>query len=115
MSTHRLERVASLLQQELSRLILDEELKDPRINKLVAISGVTVSKDLEYAKVRVSGYLTHKKLEKAVAGLNSAAGFIQGRLAKRLRFRATPKLTFLVDHSIEEGFELTQKIDEIVS
>lgn len=92
-----------------------EELKDPRITKMIAISGVTVSKDLEYAKVRVSGYMTHKKLEKAVAGLNSAAGFIQGRLAKRLRFRSTPKLTFLVDHSIEEGFEITQKIDQIVS
>ncbi len=115
MANHRLKRVESLLQQELGRLILDEEIKDPRINKLIAISGVSVSKDLEYAKVRVAGYLSHKKLEKAVAGLNNAAGFIQGRLARRLRFRSTPRLTFLVDHSIEEGFELTQKIDDIVS
>jgi len=114
MSKFRLQRVESLVKEELGALILRGEVKDPRVDELVVISGVTVSKDLEYAKVRVSGFLPHQRLQKAVDGLNHAAGFIQARLGKRLKFRATPKLTFLVDHSIEEGFEITQSMKDIL-
>jgi ribosome-binding factor A len=113
MASVRLRRVESLLREEISSLILRNEVKDPRVDTMISVSGVTVSKDLAYAKVRVSGFTQRGTLEEAVRGLNHAAGFIQQQLGKKLRFRNTPRLTFLADHSIEEGFEVSRSLKEL--
>lgn len=113
MANVRLRRVESLLREEISSLILRNEVKDPRVDPLVSISGVDVSKDLAYAKVRVSGFKERDELEEAVRGLNHASGFIQQQLGKKLRFRNTPRLSFLADHSIEEGFEVNRSLKEL--
>lgn len=107
----RLKRVESLLREEIGSLILRNEIKDPRVDALLSVSGVSVSKDLAYAKVRVSGFKERQELESAVEGLNHAAGFIQSRIGRKLKFRTTPRLTFLVDHSIEEGFQVNRAIE----
>lgn len=112
MSNYRLRRVESLLGEEIARLIVEREIKDPRVSTLLSVTGVSVSKDLAYAKVRISGYVSHKRLEKAVGALQGASGFVQARLAKKLRFRSTPKLTFVADHSIEEGFDVTRQLKD---
>ena len=113
MANIRLRRVESLLREEISSLILRHEIKDPRVDSMLSVTGVEVSRDFAYAKVRVSSFKEHGTLESAVAGLNSAAGFIQSRLGKRLSFKSTPVLTFLADHSIQEGFEVNQTIDRV--
>lgn len=113
MADVRLRRVESLLREEISSLILRNEVKDPRVDSMVSISGVAVSRDLAYAKVRISGFKERGELEAAVDGLNSAAGFIQQRLGRKLRLRSTPHLTFQVDRSIEESFEVNRKISEV--
>ncbi|MFW5811588.1 MAG: ribosome-binding factor A, partial [Alkalispirochaetaceae bacterium] len=56
--------------------------------------------------------LSRNELDNAVEALNHAAGFLQGKLGKLLKYRSTPKLTFVVDHSIEEGYEMIQRIKE---
>jgi len=114
MANVRLKRVESLLREEISSLILRNEIKDPRVDSMVSVSGVGVSKDLAYAKVRVSGFKERGELESAVDGLNHAAGFIQARIGRKLKFRTTPRLSFVADHSIEEGFEVNRTIDEQV-
>ena len=113
MASVRMQRMESLLREEISSLILRSEVKDPRVDSMVSISGVSVSKDLAYAKVRVSGFKEREQLEDAVLGLNNAAGFIQKRLGRNLHVRHTPRLTFLADHSIEEGFAINQSIGEL--
>lgn len=110
MTNFRMERIRSAVQEEIGRLLIQEEIHDPRVSPLVVIREVDVSKDLQHAKVHVSGYVSERKLERAVEGLNHAAGFIQAKLASRLRMKSTPKLLFLPDRSIEEGFEVTEKI-----
>ena len=114
MANVRLKRVESLLREEISSLILRNEIKDPRVDSMLSVSGVSVSKDLAYAKVRVSGFKERDELESAVEGLNHAAGFVQSQIGRKLKFRSTPRLTFLPDHSIEEGFEVNRTIDENV-
>ncbi len=111
MANVRLRRVESLLREEIGSLILRNEIKDPRVDSMVSVSGVCVSKDLAHAKVRVSGFKQRPELESAVEGLNHAAGYIQSRIGRKLRFRATPHLTFLADHSIEDGFEVNRAIE----
>jgi len=111
----RLRRVESLLREEISSLILRNQVKDPRVDTLATVSSVSVSTDLAYAKVRVSGFMDRPALDAAVDGLNHAAGFIQQQLGRKLRFRHTPRLTFLVDSSIEDGFKTNQRIEGISS
>jgi ribosome-binding factor A len=113
MANVRLQRMESLLREEISSLILRDEIKDPRVDSMLSVSNVSVSKDLVYAKVRVSGFKERNQLEEAVNGLNNAAGFIQRRLGRVLHSRHTPRLTFLADHSIEEGFEINQSLGEL--
>ncbi len=114
MANVRLKRVESLLREEISSLILRNEIKDPRVDSMVSISGIEVSKDLEHAKVRVSGFKSRGELESAVDGLNNAAGFIQGRIGRKLKLKATPHLAFAADHSINEGFKVNRTIDETI-
>jgi ribosome-binding factor A len=105
-----MERIRSAVQEEIARLLVQDEIHDPRVSSLVLVRDVDVSKDLQHARVHVSGYISERKLTRAVEGLNHAAGFIQGKLASRLKMKSTPRLLFLADHSIEHGFEVTERI-----
>lgn len=115
MDRHRLQRVAHLLRVELSDMIMKQKIKDPRVSSMVSISDIQVSRDLSYAKVFVSSFEDHARLQSAVEGLNSAAGFIQSQVGKKIRLRSTPKLTFIVDHAIEKGFQITEKLKDAMS
>ncbi|GAB4373544.1 MAG: 30S ribosome-binding factor RbfA [Spirochaetales bacterium] len=115
MGSHRLQRVENLLRNEISAMIARKEIKDPRVSTLTTVTHVTISKDLSYARIYVSSVEGPEKLSDAVLGLNHAAGFIQGCIGKRIRLRNTPKLSFIEDHSIDEGFRVLQKIKEASS
>ena len=112
MSEHRLARVERQLIEELSAMLMRQEVKDPRVSPLVSFSHAKVSKDLAHARIWVSGYLSRNELDNAVEALNHASGFLQGKLGKVLKYRSTPKLTFVVDHSIEESYEVIKRIKE---
>ncbi len=114
MPSFRLKRVESLLQEEISSLILMNTIKDPRVSNLLCITRVTVSKDLCYAKVLVSSVQEKRDLEESVAALNHAAGFIQGTIGKKLRMHATPKLSFHIDTALQKGFDITQQLKDLV-
>jgi ribosome-binding factor A len=108
---HRTERVGSLIQEKIGELIVSGKVKDPRVDSFLSVTRVEVSKDLSWADVFVSSYKTEQGLAKGVAGLQSAAGFIQSQLAKTIHTRQTPHLRFHEDLGIREGFDLIQKID----
>jgi ribosome-binding factor A len=115
MTSFRTNRVESLIQEKLGELIVGAKIKDPRVDSFLSITRVEVSRDLAYADVFVSSYKTGPALAKGVAGLQSAAGFIQAQLAKNMHIRATPHLRFHEDTGIREGFDLVQKIDRLVT
>ena len=109
----RARRVGEQIQRELAELVRSE-LKDPRVG-MVTIMDVEVSADLAHAKVYVSSLAPQQDLEEAVAALNHAAGFLRGRLGRRLHIRTVPELRFLRDDSVERGVRLTHLIDEVVA
>ncbi|AHC15187.1 30S ribosome-binding factor RbfA [Salinispira pacifica] len=113
MGNFRLQKVEHQITQIVSELILKGEIKDHRVNSMLSISAVEVSRDLAYARIHISAFLKDRELGEAVEGLNSAAGFIQRQLGKRMRTRNTPKLTFVRDDGISKGFEVTQKLKEL--
>ena len=88
------------------RLCMDKllrEVKDPRIHQgLMSVTACDAAGDLKTCKVYLSvlGLEDEKSLKQ---GLRSASGWIRRELGQRLRLRNTPELTFIIDHSIEEG------------
>jgi ribosome-binding factor A len=108
---YRTERIGHLIQEKISALILDGSIKDPRVNSFLSITRVNVSRDLSYADVYVSNINSKQGIARGTAGLQSAAGFIQTRLAGEMRIRKTPRLRFHEDSSIREGFDIIKKIE----
>ena len=90
------------------------ELKDPRIG-FVTLTGVETTKDLRHATVFVSVLGSERKRERTLAGLEAAHGVLQGCLAKELRMKRTPQLTFQYDPTVAEGVRMSKLIDELVS
>jgi ribosome-binding factor A len=113
--TERLVRVSALIQEKIGQLIVSGKIKDPRVDSFLTVTRVEVSRDFAFADVSVSSYKSASGVEHGVAGLQSAAPFIQSQLARAMRLRQTPRLRFHVDNGLREGFELNQKIDALVS
>ncbi len=113
MGRYRIERLNGQLRDEISRLILHGDIKDPRVSTFLSINRVEITADLSYAKAYVSSFLPDARLEQGVVGLNSAAGFIQSSIAKRLRIYRFPKITFVVDSGMKAGFRMVRKLTEL--
>ena len=69
------------------------ELQDPRVRD-VTVTGVEASGDLRFAKVMVSVMGDETRQHLTLRGLQSAAGFLQSKIAERIDLRYTPRLTF---------------------
>ncbi len=109
---HRLERINSLIRQEMSEL-LQRQVKDPRLGSFITVTEVVTSADLKHAKVFVSSISIEEEKKEVLSALASASGFFRRELANRLKLRSTPELSFHWDDSIEHGAHLLQLIDEI--
>ena len=106
----RMRRVNAAVREVLSEAV--GELKDPRIG-FVTITGVKTSSDLQQAVVFVSVFGSERKREQTIEGLQAAHGILQGRIARELRLKRTPQLTFEYDPTVERGVRMTQLIDEL--
>ena len=112
--SHRLERIDSLLRQELSD-ILHREVKDPRLSGMISITRVDIAPDLKYAQVFVSSICGQEEKTAILESLTRAAGFLRGELFKNLRLRYTPNLDFHWDDSIEHGAHILELLDKVKS
>src|SRR2546430_13434272 len=108
--SNRMRRVNEAVREVLSEAV--GELKDPRIG-FVTVTGVQTSPDLRHATVFVSVLGAERKREKTLAGLAAAHGVLQARIARELRMKRTPQLTFEYDPTVERGVRMTQLIDEL--
>lgn len=111
--SRRTSRVSELLREEISNLV-QRDLKDPRLEgALLSITEVEVSGDLRVAAVFVSHLGSAEERDDALAGLQSAAAYLERELRRRLRMRRTPSLTFRFDPSIERGARLASTIADL--
>ncbi len=109
----RTDRLEDLLQRELAVLV-QREIKDPRLTGMVTISYVKVTRDLAYAKVYFTILGEGADQKTAVDVLNHAAGYMRSTLAKRIKIRKMPQLTFVYDKTLEYGQHLTEVIDKAI-
>ena len=113
MGEFRLLRLGEQIREEIATMLSRQQIKDPRVSTFLSINKVAGAGDLAYAKVYVSSFLPGSQISKGVAGLNSAAGFIQSTIAKKLTIRKFPKLTFIADDSLKTGFEMVNKLNRL--
>ena len=110
MSSSRMRRVDEAVRAVLSEAIATD-LQDPRVG-FVTVTGVKTSPDLRHARVYVSILGDEQAREESLAGLRSAHGFLQGRVAAELVLKHTPTLTFEYDGSVDRGMRITRLMQE---
>jgi len=112
MTSRRVLKAAAAIREVVSMAIL-VELKDPRIEN-VTVTYVEVSGDLRNAKVHVSVMGDETKQQLSLHGLQSSAGFLQQKVAKRITTRYVPRLQFVLDQGVKNSIEVTRILGELV-
>lgn len=112
-TSRRVARVASLIQQEVSQMLING-IKDDRVGAgMVSVTAVDVSNDLQHAKIFVSIYGTEEAKTETMAGLKSSTAFVRRELGKRIRLRRTPEVVFHEDLSLELGDRTLSLINQL--
>jgi ribosome-binding factor A len=89
---------------------ISSELQDPRIG-FVTITAVETSPDLRSARVFVSVLGDEQAREASLAGLRSSHGVLQSAIARRMRIKRTPTLTFHYDETTERAARVSRLLD----
>ena len=87
------------------------ELEDPRIG-FVTVTSVETSPDLRSARVHVSVLGGEAERDATLAGLSSSHGVLQARIAREMRLKRTPTLSFHYDEAPERGARLWRLLDK---
>ncbi len=87
------------------------ELKDPRVG-FVTVTDVRTSADLRHARVYVSVLGDEAGREATLAGLRSAQGYLQARIARELRLKRTPTLEFTYDDTTDRALRVQALLDQ---
>lgn len=110
--SYRIERVNTLIRREVSELI-QRQLRDPRIDAFLTVTAVDTSPDLKYSRIYISSIDGKGEEQKIIGVLNAATGFLRTELAKKVRLRRMPELSFQWDNSIEHGDHILRLLDEV--
>ena len=78
----------------------------------MTITGVTLTDDLQIARIRYSVFGTRGDRSKVEHMLEDASGFVRSRLGRVLRLRRIPKLVWEYDDSVERQDAMERKIKE---
>lgn len=102
----RMRRVDEAIRQVIGEAVAGE-LKDPRVG-FVTVTDVKTSADLSHAHVYVSVLGDAQGRERTLAGLRSAHGYLQGRIASELHLKRTPTLDFVYDDTTDRAMRLEE-------
>lgn len=109
---HRTDRISAEIKKEIS-MILQTEIKDPRLTAMPGVIAVRVTNDMSYADVYVSLFGDKESIEESLTAIKSSSGYIRHLLSKRIKLRHIPVLRFKCDDFIEEGFRINSILDSI--
>jgi ribosome-binding factor A len=112
MSSRRVLKAAEAIREVVSMAILTQ-LSDPRIQD-VTVTHVEVSGDMRQATIHVSVMGDEAKQKLSLYGLQSAAGFLQSKVANRIDTRYTPKLEFVLDQGVKKSIEIARILREVL-
>ena len=110
-SSRRPEQVGETLRQVITDA-LARQVRDPRVG-FVTVTAVLVSNDLSHARVMVSVPGEDATKNRALEGLQSAAGFLRSRAAKSLTTRSVPALHFELDRGLQHAALINELLNTI--
>jgi ribosome-binding factor A len=86
------------------------ELDDPRIG-FVTVTSIDTSPDLRAARVFVSVLGDERERQASLAALRSSHGVLQSAVARQMRIKRTPTLSFHYDDTPERGMRISRLLD----
>lgn len=101
------------IMEVVNTLIVNGSIKHPKLSRFASVSDISLSKDNAYATLYVSCLMDDGTLQASVKALQSAAPFIQGRLAAVLKTKNTPRLTFVADTTERDASRIDQLLESI--
>jgi ribosome-binding factor A len=104
-------RVGEEIRQEVSRL-LGRDVQDPGIG-FVTVTRVTVSPDLQLARVYYTQLGDEKAKKETVKALARVTPFLRREIGRRIRLRRVPELVFHFDEGIERQARIEQILIEL--
>lgn len=109
METTRQNKIARLIQKELSEMFLLQTKSMPGV--LVSVSIVRISPDMSYARAYLSVFPSERG-EEIVKNINDNMKAIRYELGNRVRhqLRIIPELKFFIDDSLDYA----EKIDKLL-
>ncbi len=111
MSEFSQERLEHRIMETVGQLIVSGAIKNPHLSPFTSVTRVELSPDNASATVYISS-MPENRIDPSVKALESAKGFIQGRIGQILKTRNTPVLTFRRDDSYREAERINRLIDE---
>ncbi|MGN0048165.1 MAG: 30S ribosome-binding factor RbfA [Bacteroides sp.] len=109
METTRQNKIARLLQKELSDIFLQQTKAMPGV--LISVSAVRISPDMSVARAYLSVFPSEKS-EEIIKNVNANVKSVRYELGSRVRhqLRIIPELKFFVDDSLD----YLERIDELL-
>ena len=102
-------RIDELMREVVGSAIANE-LQDPRIG-FVTLTAVETSPDLRSARVYVSVLGDEGERRATLAGLRSSSGVLQAVIAREVRIKRTPMLSFHYDESVARAARMSKLLD----
>jgi ribosome-binding factor A len=109
---HRPDRVGEQIREELSALLSRGAVHDPGIG-FITLTRVTVSPDLQVAKVFYTTLGDPKARKDTAKALQRATPFFRRHIGGAIRLRRVPELEFRFDESIENQDRIEQILRDL--
>ena len=111
--SRKTEILSSLIRNVVGDAILTR-ISDPRIDPArTSVTRVEARGDLKSAKVFISVAGDDKQVNKTLAALKHAAGYLQDRLVDRTNLKYTPTLIFEYDDAFKKTMETFRLLSEV--
>jgi ribosome-binding factor A len=108
----RLTRISDRVRQELSEMLIKQEIHDPRLLG-ATVTDVKIDRELAYASIYVSAIEGSSRSKEILSGFQSANSFIRKLLAERIELRSFPRLRFYWDPTPERVDRIEQLFAQI--
>ncbi|MCS7229378.1 MAG: 30S ribosome-binding factor RbfA [Candidatus Kryptonium sp.] len=111
MSSIRVERVASLIKEEVSSII--SKVLEHETVGFWTVTNVKLSSDLRYAKIYISIYGDKVTQQNTMKKIESLKKTIRHRLGSRLHLRFVPEIEFHLDDTLEHVDRINALLKQI--
>lgn len=112
MASHRPDRVADQIRQQLSELLTRGAVHDPGIG-FITLTRVKVSPDLQVARVYYTMLGDQQARKETAKALDRATPFLRRQVGSRVQLRRVPELQFQFDESVAHQDRVEQILRDL--